>query len=129
METSYETICAVLRKAPKKAYFELLDHPDKITPYTPKDDTAKMNNKLKLILVKKLIEEKGIIDQPTKLRKKVKIGANIKLNVLEFVGITDSFRRSFNPSAIGCNNPRKPTEFGPKRCCIPPITFRSASVK
>ena len=32
IETSYETICAALRNAPKKAYFELLAHPDKITP-------------------------------------------------------------------------------------------------
>lgn len=31
-ETSYETICAVERKAPKKAYLELLDHPDIIIP-------------------------------------------------------------------------------------------------
>jgi hypothetical protein len=29
---------------PKKAYFELLDHPDIIIPYTPKEDTAKIYN-------------------------------------------------------------------------------------
>jgi hypothetical protein len=32
IETSYETIWAALRIAPKKAYFELLDQPDNITP-------------------------------------------------------------------------------------------------
>lgn len=32
IETSYEIICAELRNAPKKAYFELLDQPDIITP-------------------------------------------------------------------------------------------------
>jgi hypothetical protein len=32
IETSYETICAALRIAPKKAYFELEAQPDKITP-------------------------------------------------------------------------------------------------
>lgn len=32
IETSYETIWAALRIAPKNAYFELLDHPDKSTP-------------------------------------------------------------------------------------------------
>lgn len=32
IDTSYETICAALLIAPKKAYFELLDQPDKITP-------------------------------------------------------------------------------------------------
>jgi len=32
IETSYETICAAERNAPKKAYLELLAHPDKRTP-------------------------------------------------------------------------------------------------
>jgi hypothetical protein len=32
METSYEINCAAERKAPKKAYFELLDQPAKIIP-------------------------------------------------------------------------------------------------
>ena len=32
METSYETICAAERKAPKKAYLELLDQPAIIIP-------------------------------------------------------------------------------------------------
>jgi len=81
------------------------------------------------ISAKKLIVEKGIIDHPIKLKKNVKIGAKIKLKVFEFDGITDSFKRSFKPSAIGCINPKKPTELGPNRCCIPPITFRSAKVK
>ena len=40
IETSYETICAAERNPPKKAYFELLAHPDIIIPYTPKEDTA-----------------------------------------------------------------------------------------
>ena len=81
------------------------------------------------MLVKKLNKLKGIIDQPNKLRKKIKIGAKIKLKVFAFVGITDSFKNNFNPSANGCNKPKKPEEFGPKRCCIPPIIFRSARVK
>jgi hypothetical protein len=80
-------------------------------------------------LVKKANFEKGIIDHPIKLRKKVKIGAKIKLNVFEFVGITLSLSSNFKPSANGCNKPKKPTTFGPNRCCIPPITLRSARVK
>jgi len=32
IETSYEIICAAERKAPKKAYFELLDQPARIIP-------------------------------------------------------------------------------------------------
>jgi hypothetical protein len=30
IDTSYEIICAAERSAPKKAYFELLDHPAKM---------------------------------------------------------------------------------------------------
>ena len=73
--------------------------------------------------------EKGIIDQPTRLKKKVKIGAKIKLNVLEFVGITDSFKSNLRPSAKGWSKPKKPTLFGPNLCWIAPITLRSAKVK
>jgi len=32
IETSYDTICAVDLKAPRKAYFELLDQPEIIIP-------------------------------------------------------------------------------------------------
>jgi len=32
IEISYETIWAALRKAPKKAYLELLDQPERIIP-------------------------------------------------------------------------------------------------
>ena len=52
-----------------------------------------MNRTLILMFAKKPKFEKGIIDQPTKLKKKVSIGAKIKLKVFEFVGITDSFNK------------------------------------
>lgn len=81
------------------------------------------------MLVKNPVVVNGIIDHPTKLKKNVKIGAKIKLNVLAFVGITVSLRSNFKPSANGCNKPKNPTTFGPFRCCIPPIILRSASVK
>ena len=80
-------------------------------------------------LTKKLISEKGITDQPKRLRKKVKIGAKMKLKVLAFVGITVSFNNSLIPSAAGCNKPKNPTSFGPNLCCMPPMTFLSANVK
>jgi hypothetical protein len=80
-------------------------------------------------LVKNPIVENGIIDQPKRLKKNVKIGAKIKLNVLAFVGITDSFNNSLSPSARGCSSPKNPTTLGPIRCCIPPIIFRSANVR
>lgn len=56
------------------------------------------------------------------------MGAKIKQKVFAFVGITVSFKISFNASAMGCIRPKKPTKLGPFRCCIEPITFRSASV-
>ena len=56
------------------------------------------------------------------------MGAKIKQKVFAFVGITVSFRISFNASAIGCIKPKKPTKLGPFRCCMEPITLRSASV-
>ena len=68
---------------------------------------------------KKQTDPSGKTDQFTKLIKNVKIGAKMKLKVLEFVGIT----------ASGCNNPKKPTLLGPNRCCILPIILRSAKVK
>jgi len=42
IETSYETICAADRKAPKNAYFEFDDHPAIIIPYTAKDEIANL---------------------------------------------------------------------------------------
>jgi hypothetical protein len=90
---------------------------------------AKINKRLKLTSAKKQYVLKGKIDQFNKLIKKVNIGAKIKLKVFAFVGITASFSNNFKPSAKGCNKPKKPTAFGPNRCCIAPITFRSANVK
>ena len=46
IETSYEIICAADLNAPKKAYFELLDHPAIITECTLKEDIVKIYNKL-----------------------------------------------------------------------------------
>jgi hypothetical protein len=45
METSYEIIWAADRKDPKKAYFELLDHPAIIIPYTFNPERASKNNR------------------------------------------------------------------------------------
>lgn len=80
------------------------------------------------MFTKKALLEKGITDHDNKLRKSVRIGANMKQKVLALVGITVSFKISFSASAIGCIRPRNPTKLGPFRCWIEPITFRSASV-
>jgi len=47
------------------------------------------------------VNEKGIIDQPQRLKSNVKIGAKTKLKVFALVGITVSLSKSFKPSAIG----------------------------
>jgi hypothetical protein len=65
------------------------------------------------LLEKKLCNENGIVDQLSKLRTNVMIGARIKLKTLELFGITVSFNSNFKPSARGCNKPIKPTKFGP----------------
>ena len=42
-------------------------------------------------------------------------GANKKINLLAFVGITVSLLINFTASAIGCKTPQIPTTFGPRR--------------
>jgi hypothetical protein len=44
-------------------------------------------------------------------------------------GETVSFDDDFEPSARGCNEPEKPTTFGPLRRCIEAMIFRSMGVK
>lgn len=46
IDTSYETIWAADRKAPKNAYFELLPQPAIIMLYTFKDDIERINKRL-----------------------------------------------------------------------------------
>ena len=128
--TSYEIICAADRKAPKKAYFELLDQPAIIIPYTFSDDILSKNNKPQLIFaglaaLKKIckckfmlevpIKPKGITLQPTKLKVKITFGAKRKPKGSALVGTINSFTINFKPSASGCNKPRYPTTSGPCR--------------
>jgi len=40
IDISYDINCAAERNPPKKAYFELLAHPEPIIPYTPNDEKA-----------------------------------------------------------------------------------------
>jgi hypothetical protein len=79
----------------------LLDQPDSITPYTPKEETAKKSKMLRSTEENKESEENGIIDQPSKLNSNVRIGAKTKLKVPALVGTTVSFSKSFKPSASG----------------------------
>ena len=53
----------------------------------------------------------------------------MNIPIFELLGKTVSFMSNFNPSANGCNNPKKPTTFGPRLCCILAITFLSSKVR
>jgi hypothetical protein len=155
-ETSYEIICAAERKAPKKAYLELLAQPAIIIPYTFKPETANKNKtpylifavvetcKLKLTscfqgelftiafngnIVSSVISPAGIKLHETILNVKTIIGAIKKIIAFALVGTNNSLNISLAPSAKGCNNPQKPTTLGPLRRWIAAITFRSAIVK
>ena len=57
------------------------------------------------------------------------IGAKTNRTLWALEGKSVSFRKSFKPSAKGCNKPYRPTTFGPFRRCIDAITFRSNSVR
>ena len=69
---------------------------------------------------------KGITAQAMIARVKVTIGAARKTPRLAPVGMTVSFISSFSPSANGCNRPKGPTTFGPRRNCAAASTLRSA---
>jgi hypothetical protein len=122
MDTSYEIIWAVERKEPKKAYFELLDQPAKIIPYTPNADIIKMKSTPSSTSTKDPQTVYGITVHASKLKVNVNKGANKKSKLFELNGTIASFTNNFAPSANGCNNPRKPTTLGPRLLCIAAIT-------
>ena len=49
--------------------------------------------------------------------------------ILELLGKMVSLANNFNPSANGCNKPKKPITFGPFLLCMIPMIFLSAIVK
>jgi hypothetical protein len=63
-----------------------------------------------------------------KLNPKVNNGAMIYITELDFLGIIISLIINFNPSAMGCKRPQKPTTLGPLLLCIDPIALRSPIV-
>ena len=80
---SQDIIAEVDRNDPKNAYFEFADHPANNTPYTPKEDKAKVYNipKLKSDITKPC--PKGIIAHPNKLKIIVDTGAKKNNTLLE----------------------------------------------
>jgi hypothetical protein len=72
---------------------------------------------------------KGITAQDKTLKKKVLIGAKIKIIKLEELGIKVSLLKNLIASAMACNKPKSPTTLGPLRRCILAKTLRSNIVK
>lgn len=77
IETSQDIAWATLRIAAKKAYLELLAQPDNNIPYIPKEETINIYKRPIFKLETNDFVLKGITAQPTKLKKRVKNGANI----------------------------------------------------
>lgn len=76
-----------------------------------------------------LVKSKGITDQPSKLKRKIKRGAKRKRPELAALGIIVSLLRSLKASAKAWRIPKSPTTLGPRRLWIPAKTFRSRTVK
>ena len=107
------------------AYLEFDAQPATMTPYTPMDVIAIMNNKLASTLANTFSGVNGMTAHATKAGASDKIGAMMNRYLLDPDGMTISFINIFSTSANGCSNPRGPTRFGPTRTCMKPITLRS----
>lgn len=71
----------------------------------------------------------GILNQFINPNMKGKVQASVYIYGVDALANKDSFNRSFNASAIGCNKPKAPTTLGPIRLCKYAISLRSAKVK
>lgn len=76
-------------KRTRKAYFELLDQPAIIIPYTPKEETAKINVIPIFKSANTDISWNGITAHEKKLNNKVLIGAII--NIIKLDGLVLRF--------------------------------------
>lgn len=108
VDTSYDTICAAERNAPKKAYLEFEAQPEIGIPYAPRVDAAGVCDILILMSAPTipLLPPNGKTAQPTGLSMKVVIGAAIEVAGLALLGKTVSFKSDFKPSARGCSSPK-----------------------
>ena len=72
--------------------------------------------------------DNGITDQIIILRNNTIIGEIINDILKDWLGMVNLLNSNLSASAIGCNNPKIPTESGPLRHCMAEITLRSKSV-
>lgn len=120
---------AMERKAPRKAYLELLDQPATIMFNVFKDETIKTYKIPIFISATTTSLLKGMTNQALKLNISKIRGPPKKSTEEAFCGTGFSFNISFSASANGCKIPRNPVQFGPFRFCILAKTLRSKRVK
>jgi hypothetical protein len=110
MEISYETICALERSPPSRAYLLFEDQPANTMPYTPRDVSASMNKNptgrsatTRSILPHRVGSgaPKGITHHAVSAGMKEMIGARTKSGLFTPAGIVSSFMKFFSPSAAG----------------------------
>src|SRR5438477_11318848 len=102
IDTSYETICALERSAPSKAYFEFDDQPARISARTPTLETASTNSTPMLTSVMTAQSgPKGTTAMTMKAATTAIYGATKKIQRSAFSGTKSSLVSSFKPSAIG----------------------------
>src|SRR6267142_4653474 len=129
IDSSYDTICAAERIAPRKAYLEFDAQPATITPYTPIELNARMYSSPALMSASTTSGAKGITAHAASAGVSISTGASRNRPLFALVGTMISFISSFTPSAIGCSSPAGPTRLGPMRIWIQPISLRSHSVR
>src|ERR1041384_3118185 len=124
--TSYETICALDRRPPSNAYFELDDHPASINASTPTLETASTsNNPIFTSAITAQSGPNGITENTMNADATAMYGAKKKIQRSAFSGMKSSLVSNFNPSAIGWSSPHGPTRIGPSRACMNAEIFRS----
>lgn len=100
-----------------------------MTPYTFKEEIAKIAKIPKFKFAYITFSSNGINAHKNKLSNNVKIGANVNNKLFALDGTRGSLINNFKASANGCKKPKTPTIFGPRRYCSEPIIFLSNSVK
>lgn len=126
MLTSYEIVCATPRRAPKRAYLELENHPAAKVEYTFILERHRKNRAP--MGIKKPGWVEGYRVHIIKASRRLRIGANRNGKMLAGEGEDCSFRNSFRASARGCGRPIRATLLGPLRSWKYPSSFRSSRV-
>src|SRR5690348_16727826 len=124
--TSYETICALERKPPSSAYFELDDQPARINASTPTLETASTSsNPIFTSAITAQSGPKGTTEKTMNAEATAMYGAKKKIQRSALSGMKSSLTSSLMPSAIGCSKPHGPTRIGPSLACMNADIFLS----